>query len=74
VYVGENFRFGEGRRGDTGLLAESAASLGLRFFSASRVTCEGEPVSSTAIRARLEAGDVAAANARLGYAYFSSGW
>lgn len=73
VYVGENFRFGEGRRGDIGLLASSARDLGLRFFSAPRVCVGGEPVSSTAVRALLEAGDVAAANLRLGYNYFAAG-
>lgn len=73
VYVGENFKFGQGRRGDIGQLVASARGLGLKVFSAPRVNLDGEPISSTAIRALLEAGDIAAANARLGYAYFATG-
>ena len=73
VYVGENFRFGAGRRGDVALLVGVARSRGLAVFSAPRVNCDGEPISSTRIRALLESGEIAAANALLGYTYFASG-
>src|SRR5690606_31698041 len=46
---------------------------GLHVFSAPRVNLDGEPISSSRIRGLVEAGDVTAANALLGYAYFSEG-
>lgn len=73
VYVGENFKFGQGRRGDIAMLVASARSLGIKVFSAPRVSLDGEPISSTGIRSLLQAGDVTAANARLGYTYFAAG-
>jgi riboflavin kinase/FMN adenylyltransferase len=74
VYVGENFRFGRGRRGDVALLVAAGRRLGVRVLSAPRVNLDGEPISSTRIRALLEAGEIAAANALLGYAYFAHGF
>ena len=73
VYVGENFRFGQGRKGDVAQLLSSARELGLSVFSAPRVNLDGEPISSTRIRGLLEAGEIAAANTLLGYSYFSAG-
>ena len=73
VYVGENFKFGRGRRGDVAVLLHSARMLGINVFSAPRVNFDGEPVSSTRIRGRLEQGDVTSANTLLGYAYFAAG-
>ncbi|MCX6951512.1 MAG: riboflavin biosynthesis protein RibF [Verrucomicrobia bacterium] len=73
VYVGENFRFGRGRRGDVAQMLASARQQGLSVFSAPRVSLDGEPISSTRIRALLEAGEVAAANSLLGYTYFAHG-
>jgi len=73
VYVGENFRFGRGRRGDVAVLAETGRRLGVGVVSAPRVQHGDEPISSTRIRALLEAGDIGAANALLGYAYFAHG-
>jgi riboflavin kinase/FMN adenylyltransferase len=73
VYVGENFRFGQGRRGDVTMLAAEGRRLDLGVFSAPRVSLDGEPISSTRIRELLEAGEVEAANARLGYPYSAEG-
>lgn len=73
VYVGENWRFGRGRGGDVSLLIEAGRKLGVSVFSAPRVSFDGEPISSSRIRTLLEAGEVDAANALLGYAYFSCG-
>ena len=73
IYVGENFRFGRGRLGEIALLVAEGRRLGLTVFSAPRVNFDGEPISSTRIRTLLEAGDVAAANALLGYSYFAEG-
>lgn len=73
VYVGENWRFGHGRRGDVAMLASEGRGLGLQVFSAPRVNLGGEPISSSRIRRLLEAGDVAAAAAMLGGPYFAEG-
>lgn len=73
VHVGENFRFGRGREGDVGSLVADGRRLGLHVFSTARVNLDGEPISSTAIRALLAAGEIAAANARLGSPYLASG-
>ncbi len=73
VYVGENFRFGAKRVGDVKLLEDTGRALGLTVRSAARVTAHEELVSSTRIRAHLEAGEIEDANALLGYAYFSDG-
>jgi len=73
VHVGENFRFGRGREGDVPSLVSEGRALGLHVFSTARVQLDGEPISSTAIRSLLAAGEIAAANARLGYPYFARG-
>lgn len=73
VYVGENFRFGCSRRGDVALLQASGQAHHVQVVSMPRVTLDDEPVSSTRIRTLLESGDIRAANALLGYAYFIAG-
>lgn len=73
VYVGDNFRFGRGRSGDVALLQATGRASGVHVFSAPRVQHDGEPVSSTRIRALLEGGEIAAANTLLGYSYFAEG-
>lgn len=71
VYVGENWRFGRGRRGDVALLVAEAKKLGLHVVSAPRINGDGEPISSTRIRALLVEGRIDAANVLLGSAYAS---
>ena len=73
VYVGENWRFGRGRRGDISLLVSEAKKIGLSVVSAQRINHNGEAISSTRIRACLEAGEIEQANALLGYTYFAEG-
>lgn len=73
IYVGENFRFGQGRRGDVALLIAEGRKHGVHVFSAPRVNLDGEPISSTRIRAQLAAGDIHAVNTLLGYTYFAEG-
>lgn len=73
VYVGENWRFGRGRRGDVSLLIAEARRSGLTVFSAPRVNFDGEPISSTRIRGLLANGDVALANSLLGHTYTARG-
>ena len=73
IYVGENWRFGRERRGDVGQLIAAAKQVGLSVFSAPRLNHEGEPISSSRIRGLLSQGEIAAANALLGYVYFAAG-
>lgn len=73
VYVGENWRFGRGRRGDVALLVAEAKKAGLHVVSAPRINGDGEPISSTRIRILLTEGRIDAANVLLGAAYTSTG-
>ena len=73
IYVGENFRFGKDREGDIAMLVTEGRRHGIAVFSAPRVNLDGEPISSTRIRACIAAGDMRAAAALLGYAYAARG-
>ncbi len=73
VYVGENWRFGAGRRGDVRLLLASAGQHSVPVVSVPRMICNGEPISSTRVRDCLEAGRVEEANLLLGYSYLAEG-
>ncbi len=73
VYVGDNWRFGRGRDGDVVFLVGEGRKHAVHVFSAPRVNLDGEPISSTRIRRLLEDGDIASANALLGYSYFALG-
>jgi riboflavin kinase/FMN adenylyltransferase len=73
VYVGENWRFGAGRKGDVKLLLAEAGKHQVPVVSVPRIYCNGEPISSTRIRDCLEAGRLEEANLLLGYTYFAEG-
>ncbi len=73
IYVGENWRFGQGRRGEIGMLVTEAKKHGLAIVSAQRINHNGEAISSTRIREYLENGSIEDANAILGYTYFAEG-
>jgi riboflavin kinase / FMN adenylyltransferase len=73
VYVGENWRFGRGRRGDIAMLVSEARKHGINVVSAQRINQNGEPISSTRIRTYLAEGRMEEANALLGYTYFAEG-
>ena len=73
VYVGENWRFGHGRRGDIALLLTEARKHGLVVMSSARINENGAPISSTRIRTNLETGEIEEANTLFGYTYFSEG-
>lgn len=69
VVVGEDFHFGHQRRGNVALLRAMGAAAGFDVVGLDLVAPDvlpGEPVSSTAIRRALVAGDLARANALLG--------
>jgi riboflavin kinase/FMN adenylyltransferase len=73
LYIGENWRFGRGRRGDLALLRSEGRIHGIAVVSAPRINLAGEPISSTRIRAALASGRIEEANALLGYAYYAEG-
>lgn len=66
VVVGENFRFGKGRRGDIDLLRREGEKYGARVEGVSLLRQNGEIVSSGRIRDYLRDGDFAAAQTLLG--------
>ena len=68
VIVGEDFNFGRNRRGDVGLLRAAGARWGFDVdgFGLVEVPGGAGPVSSTAIRRLLAAGDVEGAAGLLG--------
>ncbi len=73
VWIGLDFRFGHGRRGDLALLQAMGAELGFAAHSIDPVTINGERVSSTRVRAALSQGDHVTARALLGRDFSISG-
>jgi riboflavin kinase / FMN adenylyltransferase len=67
VVIGPDFHFGQGRRGTPALMAEWGARLGFATTVLPLVVAQDAPVSSSAIRAALAAGDLATANRLLGH-------
>ncbi len=72
VAVGSDFRFGKGRSGDVEELRTLGLGLGF-YVEELDLVGDGAPVSSTAIRAAVQAGDVAAAAAGLGRPFSLTG-
>ncbi|MBM6592729.1 bifunctional riboflavin kinase/FAD synthetase [Microvirga pudoricolor] len=70
VLIGHDFHFGRGREGTPDLMGELCRRRGLDCTIMPAVTEGTEPVSSSAIRAALQAGDIAEANRLLGYRWF----
>ncbi|WP_243372954.1 bifunctional riboflavin kinase/FAD synthetase [Microvirga solisilvae] len=70
VVIGHDFHFGRGREGNPARMKELCDKLGLKCFIAPAIVEGSEPVSSSAIRAALETGDIATANKLLGYRWF----
>jgi phosphoribosyl 1,2-cyclic phosphate phosphodiesterase len=73
VLVGENFRFGHQQAGDVPLLRELGRQHGFDVVVISPVTCNREPVSSTAIRREIAAGNVTHAARLLGRPFVLTG-
>ncbi len=73
LLVGDDFRFGARRSGDFTLLKALAARTGFEVEAVNSIAVAGERVSSTAIRARLELGDLPGAQQLLGRPYAISG-
>lgn len=71
--VGYDYKFGRGGIGTAELLCEMMEKRGREAHVVEALVSRGEPVSSTRVRAFLEAGDVRAAWELLGEPYFVSG-
>jgi riboflavin kinase/FMN adenylyltransferase len=70
ICVGHEWSFGKDRRGNLDLLGKLGAQFDFQVVGIPAVTLgSGEPVSSTAIRHAIEAGDLAKAAEMLGRAY-----
>ena len=71
--VGFNFHFGKGRGGSPALLAAKGAAKGFAVDIVGEVAGAhtGQRLSSSVIRQHLAEGDIAAANADLGYRWFA---
>src|SRR5882672_6862146 len=67
--VGRDFRFGKGRAGDYGALETAAGRHHFKLESVADVAIDGERVSSSAVRAALQAGDLRRAERLLGHTY-----
>lgn len=57
VVTGEDFTFGQGRRGNLALLAEEGGKYGIGALAVGPVLDRGTPISSSRIRDALKAGD-----------------
>ena len=73
LVVGDDFRFGQGRRGDFAYLEEAGRRLGFEVAQQQTFSVDGERVSSTAVREALERGDLARARELLGYPFAMHG-
>ena len=73
LMVGDDFRFGRRRRGDYHLLTRAAAQYGFELTRMPTVALDSARVSSTRVRAALEAGDLNLAAHLLGRPYRISG-
>ena len=69
LFVGDDFRFGQGRRGDATLLREAGLRHGFGVDSLDTVAHEDARISSSRIRVALAEGDFATAAACLGRPY-----
>ena len=73
LLIGDDFRFGARRAGDTALLAEYAASGAFELEVMPTLLHNGERISSTAVRQALASGDLTRASALLDRPYTMSG-
>lgn len=73
IIVGDDFKFGKNRAGDSELLKKIGMSFGFTVESHHSVTLNSQRVSSTLIREALERADLAAAEKMLGRPFGMSG-
>ena len=73
LIVGDDFRFGQGRKGDIDMLVRSGQDYGFEVIPTRTYNHEGIRVSSSRIREYLAAGEFQKAKAMLGRPYSISG-
>ena len=73
LMVGRDFRYGARRAGDFAALEAAAKRHAFSLEAMDDVEFEGRRVSSSAVRAALQAGDLRGAERLLGHPYFISG-
>lgn len=73
LFVGTDFRFGKGRKGDTALLAQLSNEYGFYFEAVEKRMYRGAEVSSTRIRDCIAKGQMEDVTAMLGQPYRLSG-
>lgn len=73
VVVGEDFRYGKGRQGDTGSLRQAGEKLGFGLNTIPMLDVNGQRASSTAIREHLASGDLERAKHLLGRPFRMAG-
>ena len=66
VICGYNYRFGKNAAGDAALLKKLCGESGIVCCVIGEIDCDGEAVSSTAIRTLIENGEIKRANRMLG--------
>ncbi len=69
IIVGNDFRFGFGRRGDVALLKQYEETYGYKVIACEKKKWKGDIISSSSIRRALKEGNLEAANAMLGQPY-----
>lgn len=69
LVVGDDFRFGKGRVGDFAMLQRAGEAQGFEVTHTETYSIDGERVSSTRVRAALDAGQMALAHRLLGRNY-----
>jgi riboflavin kinase/FMN adenylyltransferase len=73
LIIGDDFRFGAGRRGNFAMLRDAGERYGFIVEAMDSVTLHGERASSSAVRAALAAGDMDHAARLLGRPYSIDG-
>ncbi len=69
ISCGEDFRFGKGGAGDSGMLAELCKESGIGFELIPAYKIDGDPVSSTHIRELIRGGKISEAVKLLGHPF-----
>jgi riboflavin kinase/FMN adenylyltransferase len=70
IVVGEDFRFGSGRSGDTSTLQKICGEMGIGLTITAEILYDNEKISSGRIRELLEVGEIKRANELLGYEFY----
>ncbi len=73
VVLGENFRFGKGGEGDVGFLSARGHRHGIEVTAVPLLREDGEIISSTLIRKKIERGEIEEADRLLGWEYMIEG-